>query len=93
VLAFVVPSMLGIKIAAVRPSTNAKIIILSPKPQQVLRGNPATVPVRLRDKLSTTSCSSRWRPTSGVNRVGSRSVISDGMYPPSACRGQPRPTP
>jgi len=48
VLAFVVPSMLGIKIAAVRPSTNAKIIILSPKPQQVLRGNPATVPVRLR---------------------------------------------
>jgi hypothetical protein len=48
VLAFVVPSMLGIKIASVRPSTNAKITILSPKPQQVLRGNPATVQVRLR---------------------------------------------
>jgi hypothetical protein len=48
VLAFVVPSMLGIKIAAARPSTNAKIIILSPRPGQVLRGNPATVRVRLR---------------------------------------------
>jgi len=48
VLAFVVPSMLGIKIASVRPSTNAKISIVSPRPQQVLRGNPAAVPVRLR---------------------------------------------
>ncbi len=48
VLAFVVPSMLGIKIASVRPSTNAKIIILSPLPGQVPRGNPATVRVRLR---------------------------------------------
>jgi hypothetical protein len=48
VLAFVVPSMLGIKIASVRPSTNAKITILSPRPHQVLRGNPATIRVRLR---------------------------------------------
>ncbi len=48
VLAFVVPSMLGIKIASVRPSTNAKITILYPRPHQVLRGNPATVRVRLR---------------------------------------------
>ena len=48
VLAFVVPSMLGIKIGSVRPSTNAKITILSPRPHQVLRGDPATIRVRLR---------------------------------------------
>ncbi len=48
VLAFVVPSMLGIKIASVRPSTYAKITILSPRPHQVLRGDPATIRVRLR---------------------------------------------
>jgi hypothetical protein len=48
VLAFVVPSMLGIKIASVRPSTNAKITILSPRPHQVLRGDPVTIQVRLR---------------------------------------------
>src|SRR6266516_4733457 len=48
VLAFVAPSMLGIKIASVRPSTAASITILSPRPQQVLKGNPATVRVRLR---------------------------------------------
>jgi hypothetical protein len=48
VLAFVVPSMLGIKIASVRPWTNAKITILYPQPRQVLRGNPATIRVRLR---------------------------------------------
>ena len=48
VLAFVVPSMLGIKIASVRPSTNARIIIVSPRPQQVLHGNPATVRIRMR---------------------------------------------
>jgi hypothetical protein len=48
VLAFVVPSMLGIKIASVRPSTTASVMILSPRPQQVLRGDPATVRVRLR---------------------------------------------
>jgi hypothetical protein len=48
VLAFVVPSMLGIKIAPVRPSTNATITIVSPRPGQVLRGNPATVHIRLR---------------------------------------------
>lgn len=48
VLAFVVPAMLGVKIASVRPSTNAKIVILSPQPGQVLHGNPAIVQVRLR---------------------------------------------
>ena len=48
VLAFVVPSMLGIKVASVRPSTNAKIAILNPRPNQVLRGNPATIRVRVR---------------------------------------------
>jgi hypothetical protein len=48
VLAFVVPSVLGIKTASVRPSTPASITILSPRPQQVLRGNPAAVRIRLR---------------------------------------------
>ena len=48
VLAFVVPAMLGVKIASVRPSTNAKIAILSPRPGLVLHGNPAVVQVRLR---------------------------------------------
>jgi hypothetical protein len=48
VLAFVVPAMLGVKIAPVRPSTDASVAILSPQPQQVLRGSPATVRVRLR---------------------------------------------
>jgi len=48
VLAFVVPSTLGIKIASVRPSTNAEITILSPRPRQVLRGSPAAIRIRLR---------------------------------------------
>jgi hypothetical protein len=48
VLAFVVPSRLGTKIASVRPSTNAEITILSPRPHQMLRGNPAAIRVRLR---------------------------------------------
>lgn len=48
VLAFVVPSRLGIKIASARPSTDAEITILSPRPHQVLRGNPAAILVRLR---------------------------------------------
>jgi len=48
VLAFVAPSMLGTKIASVRPSTAARLTILSPRPQQVLRGDPATVRIRLR---------------------------------------------
>ena len=48
VLAFVVPSRLGTKIASVRPSTPASITILYPRPQQVLKGDPATVRIRLR---------------------------------------------
>ena len=48
VMAFVVPSRLGTKIASVRPSTPASITILYPWPRQVLRGNPATVRIRLR---------------------------------------------
>jgi hypothetical protein len=48
VLAFVVPARLGIKIVSARPSTDAKITILSPRPHQLLRGNPAAIPVRLR---------------------------------------------
>lgn len=48
VLAFVVPARLGIKIAPARPSTDAEITILSPRPRQVLRGNPAAILVRLR---------------------------------------------
>ena len=48
VLAFVVPSRLGTKIASVRPSTSAEITIISPRPHQVLRGNPAAIRVRLR---------------------------------------------
>jgi hypothetical protein len=48
VLAFVVPARLGIKIASARPSTDAEITILSPRPHQVLRGNPAAILVRLR---------------------------------------------
>src|SRR5262245_18538108 len=48
VLAFVVPSRLGTKIASVRPSTNAEITIITPRPHQVLRGNPAAIRVRLR---------------------------------------------
>jgi hypothetical protein len=47
-LSFVVPAQLGVKIAKVRPSTSATITILSPQPGQVLRGNPATIRVRLR---------------------------------------------
>jgi hypothetical protein len=67
VLAFVVPSMLGIKIASVRPSTNAKITILSPRPHQVLRGNPATVRVRLRvtDARVVTQTSTHLSPDKG----------------------------
>ncbi len=48
VLAFVIPSQLGVKVAAVRPSTSATIAILSPKPRQVFRGDPAVIRVRLR---------------------------------------------
>lgn len=48
VLAFVVPSRLGVRPAAVRPSTNATIAIFSPVSGQVFQGNPAVIRVRLR---------------------------------------------
>src|SRR5215468_11550244 len=48
VLAFVVPARLGTTIAPVRPSTDAQITIVSPRPHQVLHGNPAAIQVRLR---------------------------------------------
>ncbi len=48
VLAFLVPSMFAVKIASVRPSTNAKVMFLSPMPGQVLVGDPAAVRVWIR---------------------------------------------
>jgi hypothetical protein len=47
VAAFVVPPMLRPTIAANRPSTDARLAILSPRPSQEFRGDPANVPVRL----------------------------------------------
>ncbi|HEV8621851.1 MAG TPA: hypothetical protein VGR33_03045 [Actinomycetota bacterium] len=48
VAAFVVPPKLRPTIAAVRPSTDARLEILSPRPGQVFRGDPADVQVHLR---------------------------------------------
>jgi hypothetical protein len=47
VAAFVVPPRLRPTIAAIRPSTSARLHILSPRAGQVFRGDPAQVPVRL----------------------------------------------
>ena len=46
-LAFVVPSMLGVRISPVRPASTARVVILSPRPGQSLRGDPAAVHVRI----------------------------------------------
>jgi hypothetical protein len=48
VAAFVVPPNLRPTIAAVRPTTDARLEILSPRPDQVFRGDPADVQVHLR---------------------------------------------
>jgi hypothetical protein len=48
VAAFVVPPRLRPTIATVRPSTSARLAIMSPRPGQVFRGDPADVPVSLR---------------------------------------------
>jgi len=48
VAAFVIPPKLRPTIAAVRPSTDARLEILSPRPGQVFRGDPADVQVHLR---------------------------------------------
>ena len=47
---------------------------------------PVRVTSRLRARASTTSWSSRWRPTSGASRTGSRPVFSAATRPPSASR-------
>jgi hypothetical protein len=46
--AFVVPPRLRPTIAAVRPTTGARLEILSPRPGQLFRGDPADVQVHLR---------------------------------------------
>jgi hypothetical protein len=46
--AFIVPSRFGPKVASVRPSSNARLVIVSPRSGVVLAGNPATVRIRLR---------------------------------------------
>jgi hypothetical protein len=48
VAAVTVPPRLRREPAAVRPSSTARVTILSPRPGQVFRGNPAEVPVRVR---------------------------------------------
>jgi len=47
VLAVVLPPLIRPNAAPARPSTAARLAILSPQSDQVFRGNPATVPVRL----------------------------------------------
>jgi hypothetical protein len=42
------PALLRPQISKVRPSTSAKLAIASPRPGQVVRGDPACVQVRLR---------------------------------------------
>ena len=48
VAAFIVPPKLRPTIAAVRPTTDARLEILSPRPDQMFRGDPADVQVHLR---------------------------------------------
>jgi len=48
VAAFVVPPKLRPTIAAARPTTDARLEILSPRPDQMFRGDPADVQVHLR---------------------------------------------
>jgi hypothetical protein len=48
VLAIVLPPIIRPDAASTRPSTAARVQIISPQPGQVFRGNPASVPVRLR---------------------------------------------
>ncbi len=48
IAAFVVPPRLRPTMAAIRPTTDAHLEILSPRPGQVFQGDPADVPVSLR---------------------------------------------
>jgi hypothetical protein len=47
-LAFVLPPIIRPDIQPARPSTSGRLSILSPRPNEVLAGDPAVVPVRLR---------------------------------------------
>jgi hypothetical protein len=47
-LAFILPPIIRPDITSVRPSTGARIEILSPRPGQVFHGDPAQVAVRVR---------------------------------------------
>jgi len=47
VLALVLPPIIRPDLASARPSSSARLRFLSPRPGQVLRGNPAAVQVRL----------------------------------------------
>jgi len=48
VLALVLPPIIRPNTPPTRPSTAARLQVLSPQPGEVFRGNPALVPVRLR---------------------------------------------
>ena len=48
VLAFVLPTVIRPVKAALRPSTTARLTIVSPGPGAIYRGNPAVVPIMLR---------------------------------------------
>jgi hypothetical protein len=48
VLAVVLPPIIRPDTSTTRPSTTARLTIVSPRPGQTFRGHPATIPVRLR---------------------------------------------
>src|SRR5437867_6096501 len=48
VLAFVLPPLIRKDISSARPTTNARIEILSPRSGQVFTGDPARISVRVR---------------------------------------------
>ena len=48
VLAIVLPPVISPEVSTVRPRSSAHLTILSPRPGQVFRGDPAEVPVTLR---------------------------------------------
>src|SRR5256885_1556728 len=73
VLAFVVPSLLWIQIASVRPCTNPKITILSPRPHPGLRGPSCPLPRAAEADRQQAGRQVRPRPRGRAARPGSPS--------------------
>src|SRR5207247_10101833 len=67
VLAIVLPPIISPEVSSARPSSDARVAFVSPRPGQVFRGDPAEVPVSLRltDGRIVTFTSTKLVPNEG----------------------------